>query len=65
MEWDEQTVTHFKEHITKWPATGEEILTACNNMEHVPEHDKEMVNSMIDPEKTYNSLDELMEDLNK
>jgi hypothetical protein len=65
MEWKEETMAHLTEHLSKWPTTGQEILEVCNNMMDVPDGDKGMIDKKINPEKTYNSLDEVMEDLNK
>jgi hypothetical protein len=65
MEWDQETMAHLTEHLSKWPTTGKELLEVCNNMMDVPEGDKEMIEKKIDPAKTYNSLDEVMADLNK
>ena len=62
MEWSEETKKHFQEHL-KWPMTGQQIIEACNSMEDVPEDERKMIEDMVDADKTYNSLDELMEDL--
>jgi hypothetical protein len=59
---DEATKEHLEKHL-KFPATGEEILSACNYMSDVGENDKMKFKAKIDPAKTYNSLDELTMDL--
>ena len=65
MEWNEETTKHFEEHIKPMlPATGEEILAACENMSDVPDEDSEVVKSRLIPSKMYESMDEIMVDLN-
>lgn len=34
-QWDAHD-EHFKSHVTKWPATKEEIIAACNGMDVEP-----------------------------
>lgn len=62
MEWDEskmqESMTHMKEHVT-YPATKADIVSACNNMEHLTAEEKNMSNML--PEKTYNNVDEVMD----
>ncbi|HEV8339741.1 MAG TPA: hypothetical protein VGR25_08805 [bacterium] len=62
--WDKETQTHLKEHV-KWPATGKEVLEACNLMAHVPEADRMMAKQKLDPTKTYGSVEEAMMDMNR
>jgi hypothetical protein len=65
MEWSEETVKHLQDHIDPMlPAKGSEILAACNDMEDVPDEDKEAVKANIDPEKLYEDIDAVMADLN-
>jgi len=63
--WDKQTIAHFQNHLTSWPASGKEIIEACNNMSDVPEHDKRLIEGNLDPHKTYQNLDEVMTSLDK
>jgi len=53
-EW----TTHIREHIVKWPATRDEIVTACNNLEHVPEHERKFVTENL-PEGSYANPEEV------
>lgn len=62
--WDKETQTHLKDHV-KWPATGKEVLEACNLMAHVPEADRMMAKQKLDPMKSYRSVEEAMMDLNR
>jgi hypothetical protein len=62
--WDKETQTHLKEHV-KWPATGKEVLEACNLMAHVPEADRMMAKQNLNPTKTYRSVEEAMVDMNR
>jgi hypothetical protein len=65
MEWNEETINHFKEHVEPMlPAEGADILAACNDMEDVPPADKTLIEAKIVPEKQYVTLDDVMEDLN-
>lgn len=50
---------HLREHID-WPATGQEILDACENMSDVEDMDKKKIKSMVDVSKTYASPEELL-----
>lgn len=60
MNMDEmkEMLSHLKEHIT-YPATKQQIWSACNNMQHVTDKEKEMFQKMV-PDGTYNSADEVM-----
>lgn len=62
--WDKETQTHLKEHV-EWPATGKQILEACNLMAHVPESDRTLAKEKLSPTKSYKSVDDAMMDLNK
>jgi len=62
--WDKETQAHLKEHV-KWPATGKDVLEACNLMAHVPEADRMMARQKLDPMKAYRSVEEAMMDLNR
>lgn len=62
--WDKETQTHLKEHVT-WPATGKQVLEACNLMAHVPEADRTIAKQKLDPMKTYRSVEDAMMDLNR
>lgn len=53
------TVEHLKGHI-EWPATGQVIIDACNNMSDVNDMDKKIIEEHVDPTMTYASPDELM-----
>ena len=53
-----ELMTHIREHIVKWPATRDEIVTACNNLEHVPEHERKFVTENL-PEDTYANPEEV------
>jgi len=64
MEWDKETVDHIKAHVT-WPATGEQIMQQCNMMAYVPDYDRKMAMDKLDMNKTYNSADEAIRDLNR
>jgi len=64
MEWSKDTITHLKEHV-KWPAKGKDILESCKMMSDVPENEKMMAEKNIDPEMTYNTVEEAMAALNK
>ena len=59
-----ETMDHLKNHV-KWPATGQEIMDTCENMSDVEGDDKELVESAINPMKTYETLEELMSDIEK
>ncbi len=62
--WDKETQTHLKEHV-KWPATGKQILEACNLMDHVPKADRDMARQKLNPMKNYRSVDDAMMDMNR
>lgn len=64
MEWSNDMVTHLKEHV-KWPAKGKDILESCKMMSDVPEKEKMMAEKNIDPEMTYNTVEEAVVALNK
>jgi len=64
MEWSEETKKHLMEHMD-WPATGQEIMDQCSMMDHVPENERRMVMNRLDPNKTYDNMDEVMMDLEK
>lgn len=61
MEDKKELMEHLDEHI-KYPATKEDIVAACNQMSHVPEEDKKMVEERL-PEKTYNNSEEVAQAL--
>lgn len=60
MSMDEmkEMMMHVKDHI-KYPATKQQIMEACNNMEHVTDKEKEMFRKMV-PDGTYSSADDVM-----
>ncbi len=63
----EELKMHIREHIKDWPATKEDIISACNQMDHVDEEEKQKFIDML-PEGTYNSPGEVfgaMEDAMK
>jgi hypothetical protein len=65
MEWDEKTISHFKDHVEPMlPADGNDILAACNDMEDVPAEDKSLIEEKIMPDKQYVSVEDIMDDLN-
>lgn len=62
METSDEMKKHLSEHV-QWPATGEEIMEACNKMDHVPEDERNMVMDKLGKEKTYQNMDKAMSDL--
>ena len=65
MEWQEETVLHLRNHIEPMlPTKGSEIMEACNKMEDVPEQDREIMAARLIFEKEYETLDDILEDIN-
>lgn len=65
MNWSEEAITHFRDHIDPMlPAKGADILEACNEMEDVPEGERDAVKSSLDPDKMYENIDKVMEEIN-
>ncbi len=64
MEFSEETLKHFQDHIDPMlPAKGADILAACNEMEDVPAEDREAIKANLDPEKIYEDVNEILSDL--
>ena len=57
MDMKEMT-DHLKTHM-KYPATKQDIWSACNTMAHVPEEHKKMFMDKV-PDGTYKSADDVM-----
>ncbi|MFZ3063526.1 MAG: hypothetical protein WA148_07295 [Actinomycetota bacterium] len=64
MQWSQESVTHLKEHVN-WPATGSQIVESCNTMAHVPEAERKLAMGRLNRNKTYNTPEEAMADLEK
>lgn len=52
-----EVTRHLREHIQKWPATKDEIMSACNNISDIPAENKRWVVEYL-PEGTYESPEE-------
>lgn len=50
--------THVREHL-QYPASKQQLVEACNYMEHVPKATKEWFSKTL-PERSYNSADEVI-----
>lgn len=57
----ETAKTHLREHVT-YPATKQDIVTACNNMSDHTEADKQEVREKL-PDQTYSSAGEVIQAL--
>ena len=55
------TMDHLKNHI-KYPATKDDLVTACNNLSDFSKEDKEECAKAL-PDGTYFSAEEVMEAL--
>jgi len=65
MEWQEETIQHLRSHIEPiLPAIGSEVVDVCNNMTDVPDQDREIILARLDPEKNYETLDDILVDIN-
>ena len=53
-----ELMKHLKDHIN-YPATKQDIMEACNMMEHVDEKDREWLEKNL-PDKEYKSAEEVM-----
>ena len=53
-----ELMTHIREHIEKWPATKQDIISACNRMGHIDTEERKMFIEML-PEGTYNTPDDV------
>lgn len=67
MNWSKEAETHFNEHLKdfSWPAKGSDVVTVCNNATDLSEDERKRFVEAIDPEKTYENLDELKGDLSR
>lgn len=52
-----EVTRHLMEHIGKWPATKQEIMSACNNISDIPDENRKWVTEYL-PEGTYDSPEE-------
>lgn len=65
MELDEETKTELMKHIhehVNYPATKEELVMACNKMDHISQEGKNWFSENL-PDGTYNNADEVMKAL--
>ena len=46
--------THLREHVSKWPATREDIVSACNNISDIPDEERKWVLKNL-PAGTYDA----------
>ncbi len=55
----------IQEHLghVKYPVTGRQLMTACNNMSDVPTKEREWVKQNLSENKTYNSPEDIKKDL--
>ncbi len=49
---------HLKNHV-EYPATKNDIVTACNNLSDIPQADKEWFEKNL-PDRTYNNAEEVL-----
>lgn len=57
-QMSKEVTTHLREHIDKWPATKQDIVTACNNVSDLPEAERKWFMESL-PEGTYKNPDEV------
>jgi len=66
MEWQNETIEHLRSHVEPMlPALGSEISAVCNMMEDVPEQDRDVIISRLTGEKNYDTLDDILADINE
>jgi len=65
MEWQEETIQHLRNHVGPMlPAKGMDIIESCNKMEDVPEQDREVISNRLSTDKEYETLDDVLADIN-
>lgn len=62
MDGKDEVMKHL-DHV-QYPATKQQLVEACNNMDHVSEEDKKWLTENL-PARTFNSAQEVKEDLEK
>lgn len=56
--------THLKQHIARWPASKDDIMSACNRATDVGGEERTVCREML-PDKLYRSPDDVMRTLRK
>jgi hypothetical protein len=64
MQMSAETMTHIKEHISTWPASKQDIVSACSMMSDITEDERKWVMENL-PDRMYNTPDEAMDALKK
>jgi len=54
-------ISHLKD--VDYPVTGKKLMEACENMSHLSEKQSAWVKNNIEPDKTYESPEEIKHDL--
>lgn len=49
---------HVGQHVDKWPASKDDLVTACNNLSEFNSEEKQWFSDTL-PQKSYNSPDEV------
>jgi len=62
MEFSDATMTHLRDRVS-YPSIGAEILEGLDMMEGIPDSEREIFTERINPEKVYNTYDEVAVEL--